>query len=152
MPLNLSGDIAGLGKIVQIVRAVDTTQRSTTEITYQDAGISVSISPLSSTSNIIVIWTFGIKLPAGTSAFSRGRARIVDNSGSPISGASGVIYGINAQNPQFNSSINLIGWDEPGTTSSITYTAQHLAVDIGTTSLIANTESAGQMFAIEVAA
>ena len=47
----------GLVAVRQVVLATDTTNRSTTSGTYQDAGISVSITPKSATSSIYIIYS-----------------------------------------------------------------------------------------------
>jgi hypothetical protein len=51
-------DVAG-GKILQIVRATDSTNRSTTSTSFADVtGMSVTITPQKSTSSILVLANF----------------------------------------------------------------------------------------------
>jgi hypothetical protein len=76
-------DLAG-GKILQIVRATDATDRSTTSATFVDANMSVTITPQKNDSAILLIWS----LFADTNAIDRQmNVQITDASNNPISGA-----------------------------------------------------------------
>ena len=154
MPLELSGDIAGLGKIVQIVRATDTTQRTTTSTSYVDANISVTITPQKSDSAILVLGLFFWEAshPGTTAA---GQIQLTDNSNNTLSGAEGCqvgVFGSSNSGTQFiEGEITLIGYSTPATTSATTYKARFKAFSPSTLSL-RNNINTGQLFAIEVAA
>jgi hypothetical protein len=137
----LSGDIAGLGKIVQIVRATDTTNRSTTNNSWVDADISVTITPIKSTSALILIYTS----LAGGSSGTRVELQLTDASDNPLSGAE------RADDRDATGYLTVFGYATPATTSATTYKARFRNVT-GGTSTIYNATTTGQLFAIEVAA
>jgi hypothetical protein len=138
-------DLAG-GKVLQVVRATDATNRSTTSGTYVDASISVTITPQKSTSAILLIWTLiAFSATAGTYF----RARITDNSNNGISGADQTTFGSGTTNSQ--TGLTLIGYSTPATTSATTYKGRFLATAANTVQII-NAEQTGQLYAIEVSA
>jgi hypothetical protein len=137
------------GKVLQVVRATDTTGRTTTSTSFVDASISVTITPKKNTSAILLIYTALIEY-AGSNNFVV--TRITDNSATPISGAQESIFGA-ASTTDPNSYQTLIAYATPATTSAVTYKVQFKknSATAGTAS-IRNTVSTGQLFAIEVAA
>jgi hypothetical protein len=148
MPLNLSGDIAGLGKIVQIVRATDATRRTTTSTSFVDASISVTISPTKSTSELLIIWSASA-FPDGT---GRMACQITDSSNTALSGAENMWFGRAGAGGHRSSSL-LIGRSTPATTSAVTYKGRFRKVDAGLTNAqVTNDFNTGQLYAIEVAA
>jgi hypothetical protein len=147
MALELSGDIAGLGKIVQIVRATDTTQRSTTSNSYVDANISVTITPQKSDSKVLVLW-FGMLVHGGTADYAY--VQITDASNNAISGAENAYIG-SGSTSSFYAFTSIIAYATPATTSATTYKLRFKALSSGTAQ-INNNENTGQMYAIEVAA
>ena len=50
-------DLRGAFRILQVVRATDSTARSTTSTSFVDANISVTITPTSSSSDVLLIWS-----------------------------------------------------------------------------------------------
>jgi hypothetical protein len=133
------------GKVLQIVRATDTTSRSTTSATSVDAGISVTITPQKSTSAIMLIWSFRGNNQAADRSLA---TRITDNSNNPISGAEEVAtYNTSGQ---LVVQQTLIAYATPATTSSVTYKGRFSAFNGSVT--IANDIVTGQMYAIEVSA
>ena len=140
-------DLAG-GKILQIVRATDTTQRSTTGAGVVDANISVTITPQKSDSAIIVIGSFRAEA-ASVTENARGGVRLTDNSDNVLSGAQS-FYGRLGTGTVFHH-INIIGYSTPATTSATTYKARFGATANATISL-RNAESPAQLYAIEVSA
>jgi hypothetical protein len=158
MPLELSGDIAGLGKIVQIVRATDTTFRSTSSTTYTDVpGMSVTITPTKSDSTLLILTVASAGVyRSGTAQPQQGEIQITDSSNSAISGAEGTTIGMNSNTTltelySFHS-ITLVGYASPSTTSAVTYKTRYRAVNSSSVIRFQNQASTGQMFAIEVAA
>lgn len=147
MALQLSGDIAGLGKIVQIVRATDTTRRTTTSTSFTDAGLSVSITPLSSASSVLLVWSVVVQ-HANSGEFVQ--LQISDSSNVAISGAEKGFYGSSGTNGHANQT--LIAYDSPATGSAVTYKARFASLTGSTVQLLNDINSTGQLYAIEVAA
>ena len=138
------------GKILQVVRATDTTNRSTTSTSLVDADISVTITPTSSSSNIILIWTCRIKVSGGSTKNEYSLA-ITDSSNNPISGTDYDILGVRSTaEARFQNTI--IGFDSPATTSATTYKGRFSAIIDETITIFNSSLPTGQMFAIEVSA
>lgn len=154
-------DLAG-GKILQIVRATDSTSRATTSSTYVDVtGMSVTITPQKSDSAVLIM-ALGLVTPSTGSAATSGALgylRITDSSDNAISGAEELQVGFSlAALAVGNGSILRIPFSlsaraTPATTSAVTYKLRFRA-DAGfvTTTTIANNVTTGQMYAIEVSA
>jgi len=81
---------AGFGKVLQVVRATDTTLRTTTSSTYIDASISVTITPQKSTSAILLIWSADVDHSTTSDV---AKFQITDNSNNAISGAQDTLVG-----------------------------------------------------------
>ena len=152
-------DLAG-GKILQIVRATDSTERTTTSTSYVDVtGMSVTITPQRSNSAIIIAAIFyGQTEGENTSQVQNlSRYRITDASNNAISGAQDVIIGTQnynapAGNHSFVAPVNMWGYATPATTSAVTYKLRFMANGANMTAFIRNNLSTGQMYAIEVSA
>lgn len=147
--------IAG-GKILQIVRATDTTNRTTTSGTLVDASISVTITPQKSDSAVLLIWSFNHNVNgSGSLNGYRARAAITDNSNNMIAGAEDSLLGwyslTTTNTSSFQTYCVLIGYASPATTSAVTYKGRHRS-EGGVTSGIENASRTGQLFAIEVSA
>ena len=138
-------DLAG-GKILQIVRATDATDRTTTSTSFVDANISVTITPQKSDSTIIVMWLSRSRHPS--TGFIR--LSITDNSDNALSGAESMGIGSTTTFANSSTSGYVIGYSTPATTSATTYKGR-FSVDTGTGTLL-NASNTGQMYAIEVSA
>jgi hypothetical protein len=136
--------VAG-GKILQVVRATDTTTRSTTSTSYVDANISVTITPTSATSNILLIWS----LYASASS-NRGVYILTDSSNVAIEGAEATNVGYLGANAIYNA-VTLVGYDSPATTSATTYKGRFSSPS-GVTVYCMNASTTGQLFALEISA
>jgi hypothetical protein len=138
-------DLAG-GKILQIVRATDSTTRTTTSTSYVDANISVTITPQKSDSAILLMWSVDA-LPdvSNNSMF----LQITDNSNNPISGAEEQKFG-DSGSGRIRAAQTLIGYATPATTSATTYKGRFKSD--GSSSQIVNGAKTGQLYAIEVSA
>ena len=139
-------DLAG-GKILQIVRATDSTNRSTTSTSFVDASISITITPQKSDSALLLIWT-AAALHFSTSNFLL--LQIADTSNNPISGAESPAIG-STTTAHFEAPITLIGYATPATTSAVTYKGRFRVSASGTGRLV-NASATGQLFALEVSA
>ena len=139
------------GKILQIVRATDSTNRATTSTSYVDVtGMSVTITPQKSTSAILLIATGQVYVTSTTAVQTFGNSQITDSSNSQISGAQDMTMGSESQEDSY-SPITLIGYATPATTSPVTYKTRFKA-NSGVTVTYYNALATGQMYAIEVSA
>ena len=142
--LNLAG-----GKILQVVRATDSTTRSTTSTSFVDVtGMSVTITPQKSTSAILVISTFDTLATNNEIAIHT----ITDSSNNSISGTggTGVAFGALTSNTLIGF-LTLIGYATPATTSATTYKLR-FRCNGGASVSVRNATVTGQMYAIEVSA
>ena len=107
------------GSVLQVVNATFSTAQTTTSTTYQASGLTVSITPTSSTSKILISAsvpydTYGGTINQVSLTLYRGATNLITNGFSLLSGGSGL-------NIQGGSSA--LSWlDSPATTSSTTYT------------------------------
>jgi hypothetical protein len=137
---------AGGGKVLQVVRATDTTQRSTTSTSFVDVtGVSVSITPTSATSSIWIIVSAALEAVNSTNyaAF-----QITDSSNTALSGAESSFLGsaIN-QIPGF-----LSAYVAAANTSARTYKLRFKVDNASTTAKVRGEQSTTQIFAIEIGA
>jgi len=139
-------DLAG-GKILQIVRATDTTLRTTTSTSYVDANISVTITPQINTSAILLVWSF---LGAHTGTSDYANYSITDNSNNAISGAENGFLGSATTATIYGNQV-VIAYATPATTSATTYKGRFKVTTNGTNTL-SNGSMTGQLYAIEVSA
>jgi hypothetical protein len=145
------GKFSAPGNIIQVVRAVDSTARSTTGTTYSDiTGMSVTISPQRVDSEVLVLAYFQARLLRSTNGDNYGRIRITDSSNSLLSGAQEMQVGATISG-QVDHSVSLVGRVLPNTTSAVTYKLQFHTFS-GTTLTLPNNITSGQVYAIEVAA
>jgi hypothetical protein len=156
MPLTLSGDIAGLGKIVQIVRATDTTSRGTTSTSYTDVtGMTVTITPQKTDSAVIIMAVCRVQATSTTDNLLW-YCQITDSSNNAISGCEDVEGGtFNVTGTSTRTTLDspsLIAYATPATTSATTYKLRFKSSVASTTTTIRNDLITGQMYAIEVAA
>jgi len=135
------------GKILQVVRATDGTNRATSSTSFVDASISVTITPTKSTSAILLIWNVSYRTGADNASVS---TRIADSSNNAISGAEIAKQEGNGNLNTARGVTTNIGYATPATTSATTYKGRFLT-DSGTVTLM-NADMSGQMFAIEVGA
>jgi len=147
-------DLAG-GKILQIVRATDSTRRTTTSTSYVDVtGMSVTITPQKNTSAIIIIASFIANFDRVTTTNFNANFQLTDSSNNGISGAQGHNIGIGrtSTNIQLLVGQNLIGYDTPATINATTYKMRFKVDGASTDIALNNDNSTGQMYAIEVSA
>jgi len=158
-PTTLNGltiPTTGFGKILQIVRATDSTDRTTTSTSFVDVtGMAVTITPTSATSNILLIFNFFHQV-YGSSTDNTSKFQITDSSDVQQSGgyASSGVGNMAHTTAIVSTRLNMIAWASPGVTSAVTYKLRmKSAVGSHTTAVYnALSSSTGQMYAIEVAA
>jgi len=141
------------GKILQVVRATDTTQRSTTSATYTDVtGMAVTITPQRSSSAVLIVASCNVTNLQTVADFSR--LQITDSSNNAISGAEEADFGAFnytvTGTAQFAAQMTIIGYVTPGVTSAVTFKLR-FRTPAGTVR-VNNDVQTGQMYAIEVAA
>ena len=152
--LNLAG-----GKILQIVRASDSTNRATSSTSFVDVtGMSVTITPQKSNSAILIISSFFVSTSTtAATADARGGFRIADSSNNAISGAQDTAWGLINYTGSGGDKImqggqTHIAYATPATTSAVTYKLRFSVVGAGVTVTVINGTTTGQMYAIEVSA
>ena len=137
----------GFGKVLQVVRATATVDSTTTSSSMSDSNLSVSISPTKSTSTVLIVVSIVVQPPAN----ARGKISITDSSNNNISGVEDTeVGGHNYTSIALYLPITRIAYATPATTSSVTYKLRFSTS--GGTFRIDNTPTAGQIYAIEVAA
>ena len=144
--------VAAGGKVLQVVRGTDSTDRTTTSSSFVDAGISVTITPQRTTSNILLIWTANTSatVTSGTNCFAR--FAITDSANNLIGGQVRLGIAASAANNQIDSAMSLIRWASPATVSATTYKGRFNLQFGLNANVFNNTTGAGELFAIEVAA
>jgi len=147
--------IAG-GKILQIVRATDSTNRTTTSTSYVDANISVTITPQKSDSAVLLIATGGYVVFWQSATFQFAQLQITDSSNNAISGTQSINYGLeNITGSSFRNiygGYNIMAYATPATTSAVTYKLRFKIQGSDVNIQLANAAATGQMYAIEVSA
>jgi hypothetical protein len=140
------------GKILQVVRATDTTDRTTTSTSFVDVtGMSVTISPTKSDSAVLIVASFLHEQQSGATR-TEGKFQITDSSNNAISGAENIISGINNLNSFHFRSVILMAYATPATTSAVSYKLKFLTNNSASTVSLLNDLTTGQMYAIEVSA
>ena len=155
--LALANHIDGLdgGKVLQVVRATDVTNRSTTSTSFVDVtGMSVTITPTKSTSAVLIIAVFLIESVRFSTNITTSFFQITDTSNTAISGSEGQtirleITGLSATF-QIYQPVTLFAYATPATLSAVTYKLRQKSA-ASTSTTVVNTSNTGQMFAIEVA-
>ena len=138
----------GFGKVLQVVRATDTTRRSTTSTSYVDASLSVTITPQKIDSALILIYSGYLSPSNGSLNFMN--VQITDASNVAISGAQNGTSGARIASNMYMQT-QLFGYVLPSTLSAVTYKIR-FSVSSGTTGFIENDQTTGQLYAIEVSA
>jgi hypothetical protein len=142
------------GKVLQVVRATDTTSRSTTSTSFVDVtGMSVTITPKSATSSIIIDAVFLPNVASTTTASRVGYWQITDSSNVAVSGSQSIEWGIvTGTTYTMYGHIHARAYVTTGSTSAVTYKLRFSVNAASVTAFTRNDASTGQMFAMEVAA
>jgi hypothetical protein len=153
--LALAEHIDDTSTILQVVRATDATDRSTTSTSFVDVtGMTVTITPQKSDSAILIVCVGSFRHAATTPESSV--LRLTDSSNVALSGAQEISLGQNttaaAVINRIDMAFNLIGYVLPGVTTAVTYKMQFRSLAGTQTTTIRNAVTTGQMYAIEVSA
>ena len=136
--------IAG-GKVLQIVRATDATERTTTSTSFVDASLSVTITPQKNNSAILLISANYATAASNDLAITA----ITDSSNNFISGAETVVSG-DLAGTSLQNTVG-IAYATPATTSATTYKLRFRS-NSGGVATLGNSVNTGQLYAIEVSA
>jgi hypothetical protein len=116
---------AGGGKVLQVVQQVLTTNTTVASTTFTDSGLTLSITPSSTSSKIMVIASVqfgyyrGVNAAGGSLNIMRGATQVLETNGMRV------YVNNNANNAAANSAMqSLVYLDSPSTTSSTTYKVQ----------------------------
>jgi hypothetical protein len=138
------------GSVLQVINAIYSTQSSMSSNTYTDSGLTLSITPKSATSKILLIATVtGIYINDTANYF---RAKILRNSTditNDFSNVSGGYNGSNGNNGGGTVSVSYL--DSPATTSATTYKVQISSATNGQLVFWSNGSSYSSLTAMEVA-
>ena len=141
----------GTGKILQVVRVTDTVDRATTSTSFVDASLSISITPTSSSSDILLMCVAFCDTRRSSSGNNLSVLQITDSSNVAIDGAEKMQFGETAGLvSQF--SVTVCGFDSPATTSATTYKLRFKANTAGTTAQIFGAQNTTQLYALEISA
>jgi hypothetical protein len=147
----------GGGTILQIVRATDSTDRSTTSTSYTDVtGMSVTITPNKSDSAVLLIASVLMHSLRTSGPTTAGYIQITDSSNNAISGTADARQQVGGDGFTsvgiYNPTV-VIGYSTPATTSATTFKLRFKAGYASAMTLsLKNSEMTGQMYAIEVSA
>ena len=117
---------AGGGKVLQVVQDVDTSSFSTASASFVDTGLSVTITPSSATSTIMIL----VSMPnsssynSATSTDTRGQFILVVGATQLMSCVIGLENFSSTANKNFQCGVNFSYLDSPATTSATTYKVQ----------------------------
>jgi len=107
------------GSVLQVVQATSTTQVTTTSGSWTTTGLAASITPTSSTSNILVLVSGGMEGNAGGTGTTKIGFKIYRGASSIEASSNGKVLLLSSDTYV---PINYIALDSPATTSSTTYT------------------------------
>jgi len=141
---NLSFGADTGGKILQVLQNTKTNTASTSSTSLVDTGLSVSITPSSTSSKILVMFSLFISVPANT--YSAGTSILRDSTEVFVGDASGssgrmttFMWPDGGRDPSLHSHTFL---DSPNTTSSITYKIQWKSFYSGQTIYLGRSDTA----------
>jgi hypothetical protein len=143
------------GSILQVVRATDATLRETTNTSFTDADISVTITPTSASSDILLLW-YANAGNAGKTGGGEERSsyQLTDSSNVALSGAESLIIGLFTSTGSAAAStfpLAISAFVSPGTTSPVTFKGRFKSQNAGNTARLFNNIHTGQLYAMEVA-
>jgi hypothetical protein len=144
---------ANSGKVLQVVRATDNQLRSVTNSSsFVDTGLSVTISPSSPDSEVLLM-VFGNISVAGNTSRTDGKFQIANNSGQAVTGGEVARIGLTSGDYMMYSPLSLTAFDAPSTTAPVTYKLQFAVQQVGGTNSVElrSDSTTSQMYAIELA-
>ena len=156
-----NGAVTGLsaGKILQIVEGSSSTQQDNSSTTLTDIGLSVAITPSSSSSKVLVMASFPVRFQKssnyyanGMFALLRGSTVIIDRSGSNVQDFGMEAGALGSSSYVANPvKMHMQILDSPSTTSATTYKVQSAAFASSTVNSMWN-DQPGHIIVMEVSA
>ena len=120
----------GMGKILQVVSVVDDTDTSITSATYTDTGLSANITPISTSSKILVTVNHNLRLSRSTGSvyggikLLRGSTDIFNPNPNDGNGPFGLGYFSGETSMALSAFHTTQFLDSPSSTSQVTYKTQ----------------------------
>jgi hypothetical protein len=138
------------GSVLQVVTGTTSTAASTTSTTFQDTGLTATITPTSSTSKILIIAALG-DVSSNNSGSNNGVTTRILRGATQVGANTSQqwCYGVFAN--QFINSGNMNYLDSPATTSSTTYKIQFRAQGAGPTVEVMRDSTQGSITLMEIA-
>lgn len=122
--LDITGSYRSAGRVLQVVQSELTTTFTNATNTWQDTGLSLSITPSSTSNKILIQWS----IPNGNAVSTASNGFNLVRNGTNIAQGTGRTYNLTSSNDSGGNShfgVNsLVYLDSPATTSAITYKVQ----------------------------
>jgi len=148
LPAIDGSSLTGTGKVLQVVNTVSSTDFSTASTSLQDTGYSVTITPSSATSKILLMADYN----ANVNTTDADGVRVVFYRGESQIGDENIAFRDNPTTSNFHFPISIIYLDSPNTTSATTYKL-YMRTHAGSGSLrIAADWGNVKLFALEIGA
>ena len=135
---------AATGAVLQVVQATTSTQAATTSTAWSNMGLSVSITPTSSSSKVLAILNYVGAITTDNHLYvqiTRGGTSIISQKSAAFAQSAGVAGG----------GYTLNKLDSPNTTSAITYAGQFHTRDSGENVLVQYSNSPSTITLMEIA-
>ena len=117
------------GKVLQVIQDTQENSTTTSSTSYVDSNLSVTITPSSTTSSILVLAQFqGYITNAGSNTNNYSTAALVRGSTQLQQATFGTYSMATSTNPEFEYTASFAHLDSPATTSATTYKVQYRAV------------------------
>jgi hypothetical protein len=135
--LTNSGTATGFGKVLQVVQGTRTSNYTTTSTSFNDTGLTVSITPSLATSKVLII----VNHPqvyvehTGSNIHNYTNIILLRDATQLKSGSIGTFNYASSTTPSWYTSYSLSHLDSPNTTSSVTYKTQGQAAATVSTTL-----------------
>lgn len=144
------GDLPS-GSVLQVVTA-DVVSSSTTSSSFTDSGTSITVTPVSSTSTLIVSASFSAYQSMTSGILAWGQYAITDSSNTALTNTGARLIGHEISTSYAGTQYSfpnpsLVGYTSSGSTTSRTYKIRYRAGASGTTTQI----SSGTMIVMEIA-
>jgi hypothetical protein len=146
------------GKILQIVRATDSTNRTTTSTSFVDASLDVTITPQKDDSIIYLFASYRLEMKRTTSGTQLGGiVSIRDSDGNSIPGAQNVYQSVSnmptmSTDAEIDVSSMMLAVSTPATTNPTLYKLQFRALGGNQSVVLRGAGQTTQLVAIEVSA
>jgi hypothetical protein len=120
----------GGGKVLQVVSVTYSTQSSTSSTTYQDSGLTASITPSAATSKILVLTSSNVMANRASAGTMKGKLNIVRGATEILGNVE--VFRTGDGSKFQNLTVSYTFLDSPNTTSSTTYKQQYASNEAST--------------------